>query len=129
MIIRIVLLLCLGVVAFLMLRTTSSTHLAARRMATVLFLLLGAGAVLFPSAVTWVASLLGVGRGTDLLLYLLVPVFLCVSISMYRRIQELEDRLVTLARRVAIAETSATQSVHGADASSETSPKESLQRG
>ena len=60
--------------------------------------------VLSPDIVTWLAEKVGVGRGTDLLLYGLVIAFMLVSVVLFRRIAELEHRYVTLARALAIRE-------------------------
>jgi hypothetical protein len=60
--------------------------------------------VLFPNALTRVAELVGVGRGADLLLYVLVVTFMLVSVVLFRRIGALERRYTALARAVAVAE-------------------------
>ena len=63
----------------------------------------GAGlSVLFPNSLTEVANLVGVGRGTDLVLYVLVVTFMLVTVTLVRRLSELERRYVRLARWVAI---------------------------
>jgi len=48
------------------------------------------------------AELLGVGRGTDLLLYILVVVFTLTSLGLYFRIRESDQRVRKLARALAI---------------------------
>ncbi|HEX3222079.1 MAG TPA: DUF2304 domain-containing protein [Nocardioides sp.] len=68
--------------------------------------------VLFPDILTWLAEKVGVGRGTDLLLYVTVIAFMLVSVVLFRRIAELERRYVTLARAFAIRE--ATEAPDGA---------------
>lgn len=60
--------------------------------------------VLFPEAWTRAASVLGVGRGTDLLLYGLTVAFLGYVITSYRRSRELEAALTILARRQALSD-------------------------
>lgn len=66
-------------------------------------LLLFAGyAVLRPGDVTWLAERLGVGRGTDLVLYALVVGFGFVAVSTYLRFRDLEVRFARLARAVAL---------------------------
>ncbi|MDQ6716354.1 MAG: DUF2304 domain-containing protein [Actinomycetota bacterium] len=60
--------------------------------------------MLFPDAVTRVALLVGVGRGTDLVLYLLCLAFALVSVSLFLRLNEIHDRYVELARRLALLE-------------------------
>ena len=46
--------------------------------------------------------MLGVSRGTDLLLYLLVVAFMFTTLSSYIRFRELELRYARLARAVAL---------------------------
>lgn len=60
--------------------------------------------VLFPDSLTWVANLVGVRRGADLVLYVLVVTFMFVSVTLFRRVSELERRYVALTRSVAIQE-------------------------
>ena len=58
--------------------------------------------VIFPDALTTVAQLVGVGRGADLLLYVLVVTFMLVSVVLFRRVTELEQRYTQLARTQAL---------------------------
>lgn len=60
--------------------------------------------IIFPNALTQVANLIGVGRGADLLLYVLVVTFMLVSVVLFRRLAQLERRFTQLARQVAVAE-------------------------
>lgn len=107
MIIKVVLVVGLLVLAGFILRgRMTAQRLAVRRLLGVLVLGLGLVAILFPAAVTWLANRVGVGRGTDLLLYVLVIAFLFVSVALYQRLSDLEARYVALARRVAIEEAS-----------------------
>ena len=75
-----------------------------RRIVAVLILLLGVTGVFFPDLVTQLANLVGVGRGTDLVLYALVIAFLFSTVGLYQRLRRLEDRYVELSRQVAIDE-------------------------
>ncbi len=68
------------------------------------FLLFAIYAVLRPDDVTWLATQVGVGRGADLLLYLLVVGFGFFAVSTYLRFKELELRFARLARALALAE-------------------------
>ena len=106
MLIKVLLLLAIAVVVVLFLRAPGGArHLAVRRMAVVLFAVLAALSVLFPDAWNDVAAIVGVGRGTDLLLYGLIVVFLVYMATTYRRFREMEYSLTLLARRLAIDET------------------------
>lgn len=105
MIIKVALVLGLMLLGGFMLRgRMTAQRLAVRRLLGILVLGLGLVAILFPGAVTWLANRVGVGRGTDLLLYVLVIAFLFVSVALYQRISDLEARYVALARRLAITE-------------------------
>ena len=105
MIIKLLLLVGLGTVSLAAVRGgASASHVALRRTAGGLLCLMGAFAVLFPYDVTRLANLLGVGRGTDLVLYVLVLAFLLVSIRLYQRVHELQDQLTAVARSLALHE-------------------------
>ncbi|MET0781324.1 MAG: DUF2304 domain-containing protein, partial [Microbacterium sp.] len=56
-------------------------RLAIRRVLLLLTAMAGIVAIAFPQLVNSLANLLGVGRGTDLILYVLVVVFIGTSIS------------------------------------------------
>ncbi|MFJ2502430.1 DUF2304 domain-containing protein [Microbacterium sp. NPDC087592] len=83
-------------------RTGADSHLAIRRLLMMLFIVAAILSVLFPQWLTWVASLIGVGRGTDLLLYALVVMFLTFVYTQYRRNLALQRQLTLLARRIAL---------------------------
>ncbi|HWL07583.1 MAG TPA: DUF2304 domain-containing protein [Planctomicrobium sp.] len=61
-----------------------------------------------PSLTTRVAHLLGIGRGTDLLLYLSCFAFIAISFHLYSRTVQLERTITELIRQDALA-----QAVHG----------------
>lgn len=98
------LLLLLGIVATVipLTRSAGARHQAIRRLLLGGFVLLAVFAVLFPSVLTSVANVLGVGRGTDLLLYILVIAFLTYVSSSYRRLTGLNQKLTLLARELAL---------------------------
>jgi len=89
---------------FLMRRTGADSHLAIRRIMMLLFILAAVLSVLFPQWLSWLANLVGVGRGTDLLLYGLIVVFLVFVYSQYRRNLALQRQLTRLTRRIALIE-------------------------
>lgn len=99
------LLLIAGVViigGLLMRRTGADSHLAIRRMLMGLFVLAAVASILFPQWLTWFANAVGVGRGTDLLLYALVIAFFALVYSQYRRNLATQRRVTLLARRLAL---------------------------
>jgi len=90
------------VIAFLVLRGGGARHQAIRRILLVLFVL-GAGvSVFFPNLLTSLANLVGIGRGTDLLLYVMVIAFLGFAATTYRRNRQLENQITELARQIAL---------------------------
>lgn len=90
------------IAVFMMRRTGADSHLAIRRLMLGLFVLAAVLSVLFPEWLTWVAKLIGVGRGTDLVLYALVLIFLVFVYTQYRRNLALQRQLTRLARRIAV---------------------------
>ena len=92
------------IVAFFLVRSTGNTkNVALRRLLLLIFVLLAIFSILFPRITTLVANAIGIGRGTDLLLYLLIIAFLSYSVVMFRRLNILENRIVELSRRLTIA--------------------------
>jgi hypothetical protein len=89
---------------FLMLPGSGARHLAIRRLLMVVLLLAVVLAVIFPSVVTQFANFLGVGRGTDLLLYGLIIVFIGNSLVTQRRHRKTDREITRLARLIAIRE-------------------------
>lgn len=59
-------------------------------------------AVLLPDTVTSLAHAVGVGRGTDLVTYILFATFIYYVIHQYLKAQELRDTTYRLARKVAL---------------------------
>lgn len=81
--------------------------MAFRRLFLLIFAAAGVLAVAFPGTLSRLARLVGVGRGTDLLLYVLVVVFIG-SLAMHsRRAAELARMITLTTRRVAILEAEA----------------------
>ena len=88
---------------------------AGVKIGFVTFLVLAIFAVLFPDATTWVAQLVGVQRGTDLMLYALIVAFVFVTVSSYLRFREQELRFARLARAVALSNAQAPDDLDDAD--------------
>ena len=104
-IIKLVLLAAIVVVALFALRgSTRAFHRVVWRGFVVGGLAAAALSVVFPGRLTWLAHKVGVGRGADLVLYILVVTFMLVSVILFRRIADLERKYVVLARALAIRE-------------------------
>jgi hypothetical protein len=99
-IILIALFVVLGVV--LVLPGRGARRLAIRRIVLLLATIAGIVAIAFPELVNSLANSVGVGRGTDLILYALVVVFIGNSISNSIRHRQLEREVTKLARTVAL---------------------------
>lgn len=101
--IRTLLLLGLASIAWTLLHPTrSANHLALRRLTTMLVIAFAMFAVLFPTTLNRIAVHLGVERGVNLLLYVLVLAFFAQMATAYRRDMDTEKRMTLLARTVAL---------------------------
>ena len=101
--IQAVLILAVAAVGWMMLRTPAGArHQAGRRLATLAFVAFAIVAIVVPSVVARIAHMVGVGRGTDLLLYVLVVAFLAQILSSFRRNGARERQITHLARRIAL---------------------------
>jgi hypothetical protein len=98
-----VLLIAAIVALFGLLRSrTSAKSRAWVKVGYVGFVFAGVYAVLRPDDTTVVAHWLGVARGTDLMLYVLIIAFIFTTLSTYMRFKDLELRYARLARAVAL---------------------------
>jgi small membrane protein len=94
----------LGLVVVLLQRRAAARTRAWKRLILVALAVAAVVSILNPDLTTRVANFVGVGRGTDLLLYLLVAVFLYVVVGFYLKFRDVERQLTVLARRLAIDE-------------------------
>jgi hypothetical protein len=100
-------LLVVAVIALLVLLTRSTAdarHQAVTRLAIALFFAAAMMTILWPQALTRVAQFVGVGRGTDLLIYVLVILFVAQVARSHRRANELQRKITVLARELALAQ-------------------------
>lgn len=77
---------------------------AGKRLALFAFVGLNVYGVLRPDDVTWVAHRVGVGRGADLLLYLLAVGTTILALNTYLRFRALDRQMVDLVRALALRE-------------------------
>jgi hypothetical protein len=123
MIVQIVLIVAaIGALVYFVRRGHSVRIRASKRIAFSVFIAVNVYAVLRPDDITWVAQRLGIGRGTDLVVYLLVVAFVFGMINTYLRNRELSDQLTDLARTVAIREAELVNRVRGLDAAAGSAP-------
>ncbi|NUS54566.1 MAG: DUF2304 domain-containing protein, partial [Streptomycetaceae bacterium] len=106
-----IILICVALLLFaFFVRSSHSVRTQAfKRIGFVVFLILNLDAVLRPNDTTWLAHKVGVGRGADLLLYLLVVAFAFFSVNTFLRFRNLERRFTDLARSIALGNAQAPQ--------------------
>ena len=102
LIFQILAVVAIAVAAVFMLRGGGARHQAIRRVLMLFFVIAAASSVFFPQAWTWAANLFGIGRGADLLLYLLVLIFVGYVATTYRRFRQIEAQQTQLARKLAL---------------------------
>ena len=105
-IVQVALVLAVIIVSLALMRGGSNArHLAIRRIMLVLFACVAALSIFFPELLTRVARVLGIGRGTDLVLYGLIVSFMVFMATTYQRFRHMESTLTKLSRRIALDET------------------------
>ena len=101
--IKAILLTALVIIMWVIVRPVRTQgHLALRRVITVLTLVFAMFAILFPGLLNRVAWRLGVDRGINLLVYVLVLALFAQIATAYRRDSTAEKRLTELARAIAL---------------------------
>jgi len=85
-------------------RSRGARAQAIRRIGLVLFATFAVVSILVPNVWNRIAHSVGVGRGTDMVLYALVVAFLSFTVTTYLRFRDLENRYTKLARRLALDE-------------------------
>lgn len=92
----------LGFVVLLFLPARGSRSSAIRRLTLLLLVVLAAVTVVFPNFLSGIAGFLGIGRGTDLLLYGFIVVLIGQMLSQSRQRRVQERNVTELARLEAI---------------------------
>jgi len=114
-VVQIALVIAVVIVSLALMRGGSNArHLAIRRLMLALFACVAVFSIFFPELLTRVARSLGIGRGTDLVLYGLIVSFLVFMATTYQRFRQLESMVTKLSRRIALDEAPAPeQLLHG----------------
>lgn len=103
MIIQFILIVAVGWFLVFFLRHHGTTHAdAGAKLCFIAFVAFSVFAVLRPDDISVLARWVGVGRGTDLLVYGIAAGFAFSSINTFLRFKELEGRYARLARAVAL---------------------------
>lgn len=88
---------------------------AGLRVLVVLLLLIAVASILQPDIPQKTADLLGVTRGTDLVLYVLTVCFAATSIGTYFRFKQQERRITEIVRASAIRDTVLLHGIPGSE--------------
>lgn len=103
MIIQLLLLIAaLALVAYFLANRRKAKAKAGVKIGFALFVVAAIWAIIRPDDVTVVANWLGIDRGTDLMLYVLLMAFFFTTMSTWVRFREQEVRYARLARAVAL---------------------------
>ncbi|MBM6400982.1 DUF2304 domain-containing protein [Phycicoccus sp. MQZ13P-5] len=108
MLIQVILVAVIGAVVARLFRSRGARSQAIRRLGLLVFAAFAVVSVFFPDLWSRIARAVGVGRGTDLVLYALVVAFLSYTVTSYLRFRDLESRYTRLARRIALDEVAGT---------------------
>jgi len=110
----------LGLLVLLLQKRAAARTRAWKRLILVALVGVAVASILNPDLTTRAARLVGVGRGTDLLLYVLTAVFLYVVVGFYLKFRDVERQVTVLARRIALDE--AQLRLHGTHVEPYTAP-------
>jgi hypothetical protein len=102
--VQILLIAAVLLVAVRLFRSRDARTQAVRRIGLLLLAAFAVWSILFPSVWNQMARAIGVGRGTDMVLYALVVAFLSFTLTTFLRFREFEIRYTKLARRLALDE-------------------------
>lgn len=102
---QLLLIVVIAIAAIAALRTLRGDRsIAIKRLIAILIAFAALLAIVFPEILTWAANLIGIGRGTDLLLYLFVIVTILFGVGAVRARARQDARVTELARAVALME-------------------------
>lgn len=104
-IVQIVLVLVVIFFSLMLIRGGSNAkHMAVRRIMVLLFAVSAVLSIFFPTMLSQLARFVGVGRGTDLMLYAFIVSFLVYMSTTHQRFRQMETTLTKLSRRIALDE-------------------------
>lgn len=102
---QVVLIIAFFILLIRLLANPNSYQIKAwKKIIGILFVLLAIFSVLFPDSLNSIANFFGVGRGADMLLYLLTLAFIFAEFSRYISSKQEQKRFVKLARKIALLE-------------------------
>lgn len=71
--------------------------------------LAAAGTIAFPGVLVWLAHILGIGRGADLVLYVFILAGFVAFFVTYLRFRRIEEQLTLIVRHLAIRDAESTE--------------------
>lgn len=105
LVVQIVLVVAVILFSLVLIRGGSNAkHMAVRRILVLLFAVGAVLSIFFPGILTRLAGVVGVGRGTDLMLYAFIVSFLVYISTTHQRFRQMEGMLTKLSRRIALDE-------------------------
>ena len=93
-----------AIAAYLIRATPIPKHLAVRRLLVLVALVAAVVVVIWPGVLSWLAHLVGIGRGSDLLFYAAIVAFLFYVVVDYKRSVQAARATTRLARELTLAE-------------------------
>lgn len=93
-----------AIAAYLIRATPTPKHLAVRRLLVLAALVAAVVVVIWPGVLSWLAHLVGIGRGSDLLFYAAIVAFLFYVVVDYKRSVQAARATTQLARELTLAE-------------------------
>lgn len=82
----------------------NAKHMAIRRILVLLFAVTAVLSIFFPAMLSYLAQIVGVGRGTDLVLYAFIVAYLVFMSTNHQRFRQTEAAITKLSRRIALDE-------------------------
>lgn len=111
------LILVVAIVIYFLTATNKTKTQAWKKILFTVFVAFMGVAIISPDSTNEVAHFVGVGRGADLLLYLLAAVFVFFAVNTYTKFQEQRNRVNALARKLALYDTEIRQEINAASSS------------
>src|SRR4051812_18195583 len=102
MIIKLLLIIGIGIVFMYVLRHNNAMRFkAGKKILFLIFILTSIVSILYPDILNVIARYVGVTRGADLLLYILIVAFIFFILSNYLKLQQLAQRQAEVIRSIA----------------------------
>jgi small membrane protein len=100
---QLVILPLLGILIVVTALATARSRVTPRiGMGWILLWLAAAIAIAFPDLLVWLAQVLGIGRGTDLVLYVFILAGFVAFFATYLRFRRLDEQMTKIVRHIAI---------------------------